>query len=329
MRQQIKKGWKWVSLPAALLLVAAVAVGAAARSEMPENAAASVDGVVITKEAVDNRLEIGLGINPQMAPRPGSSDLDVLLRQTTKQMVAEELERQEALKRGITISAEEIDTLIDQVIEDKYLGSMEKMEADFAAKGVNRQDVREEVLRQLVHQKLLESLQAEVPVTDDEVRAEYDAHLDSYVFPERRQLRQILVPDEATARAVFQRIVSGEDFATLSSQISLDQQLRKNSGMLGLVPRTGLPPELAEVGFSLELNSVSEPVNTSSGWSILRVEFISPAATASFDEKKDELREYMGNERMAKHYQKYVEETYTAYDIEYAEGYAPLEDSDN
>lgn len=329
MKEQIKNGWKWVILPSALLLVMVMAVAAAARSGLPADAAASVEGVVITKEAVDRRIQIGVGINPTIAPVPGSSELEELRRLTAEQMVSEELERQEAQKRGITVSADEIDTMIDQLIEDKYLSNVEKMEADFAAKGVSQQDVREEILRRLVHQKLLDSLEQEVPVSEEEARAEYDSHIDSYVFPERRQMRQIFVPDEASARSAYQRIQSGEDFANVSSLVSIDDKLRRNSGMLGLVSRASLPADIGDAGFSLELNAVSAPFSSEGGWSILKVEFIAPASSSSFDEKKEELMEYMGSQRLGEHYQKYVEETYASYDIEYADGYAPVEETVN
>ena len=220
---------------------------------MPSDAAATVNGVVITRDEVATRLSLAAGLNPSKVPTdPESEDYKIAQRDFAAQLVSEEIERQEADKRNITVTPEEIDVLMAQIVEDKYLGSTQKMEEDFAKRGVTDADLRNEVWRRLVHQKLLESLRDEVPVTDEELQAQYDANIGNYVSPEKRQTRQIVVADQATAQSIASRIAAGEDFTAIAKQSSIDSKTKQNGGLIGIVPKDALPPAVGDAAFALE-----------------------------------------------------------------------------
>ena len=143
---------------AVLLFIGALALVTAC-SDLPPDAAATVNGVVITKDDVAARIRVGAGINPTKTPSdPDSEEYKNFQRDMTAQMVSEEVEKQEATRRGITVASDEIDSIVQQVVEDKYLGSVQKMEDDFAKRGVTDEDLRDNILRQLLHKKVVQSL---------------------------------------------------------------------------------------------------------------------------------------------------------------------------
>lgn len=293
---------------------------------VPSGAAATVNGVVISKDDVAARIKIAQGISPQSVPADTSSeDYNNFQRDVTEQMVSEELEKQEAQKRGIAVEPAEIDAIMQQVIDDKYFGDVDKMSQDFEKRGLKEEDLRLEILRRLLHQKLLESLRQEVPVSEEEVRAQYEANKSSYVYPEKRQVRQIVVADEATARTVANRIASGEDFVTIAGQVSIDSRSKQNGGMLGLVTQSSLPQEVGDVAFSTEPNQVSLPFKSEQGWYIIRVEFVAPASNRSYEEVREELTRFMSNQKLSERYKEYVEEVKETYDVDYADDYSPRE----
>ena len=295
-------------------------------SSVPDNAAATVNGKVITKGEVADRIRVGAAINPASVPSDtGSEEFKRIQSGTTEQMVAEEVEMQEAEKRGITVTPDEIEPFIDQVIEDKYLGSLQKMQDDFAKRGLKEDDLRKEILRRILHQKVLESLRSEVPVSDEEVLAEYNANKGNYVYPEKRQVRQVVSADEATANSVMTRIAAGEDMAVIAGQSSIDAKTKTSGGLVGLVPQAALPREVGDVAFSLPVRQVSAPFKSDLGWYVVRVELITPASNRTFDEVKGDLKKYMSNQKLSERYKVYVEEVKAAYDIEYADDYAPRE----
>ncbi|MHB1389766.1 MAG: peptidyl-prolyl cis-trans isomerase [Thermoleophilia bacterium] len=318
----------WTLAGAWAIVAAAAALLITGCSNMPDNAAATVNGVIITKDDVASRIRVAKGLSPQKVPSDTSSkEYHDIERGIAGQLVAEEVERQEFEKRGLTISTDEINEKVNQVIEDKYFGSIAKMEEDFSKRGITDEDLRGQLWRQLAHIKILESLRAEVPTTDEEVRAEYDKNISAYVYPEKRQVRQILLADEATARVASTRIAGGEDFIQVAKQVSIDAKTRDNGGLIGLVAQNSLTPAVAAAAFSLGKGEVSMPFKGEQGWYIVKVDIITPAANQTFDQVKDQLKIYMSNQRVAERYKTYLEEIKPNYDVVYADDYKPVDKS--
>lgn len=318
MRRSFWAAGLTVAIFAAVILVSGC-------SNLPSDAAATVNGKVISKDDVTDRIRVARGLQPASVPTDTESeDYKNLQRGVAEQLVAEETERQEAEKRNITVTADEVDALIQQVVEDKYLGSVEKMQEDFGKRGVTEDDLRQELLRRLLHRKILASLRAEVPVSEDEIRAQYDANIGNYVYPEKRQVREIVVSNQAAAEAAASRLAAGEDMATVAKQVSIDPKTKDNGGNLGLVTRDALPKAVGDVAFSLPAKQVSAPFMADQGWYIVKAEIITPASNKTFDDVKGDMMKFASNQKLADRYKTYVEDVKASYDVQYAEGYEPL-----
>ncbi len=87
---------------------------------------------------------------------------------------------------------------------------------------------------------------------------------------ERVLLRQLILPDLATARAARQRLEAGEDFALLSKELSRAPNAAQG-GAIGWVARGQLVPEFEAVIFGLREGGVSQPVASNSGWHVFQV----------------------------------------------------------
>ena len=77
---------------------------------------------------------------------------------------------------------------------------------------------------------------------------------------------------EAEARKIHQRILDGEDFATIARQNSDDASSVVGGGDLDWVNEGGMPPEMEHVVDALEIDGVSEPFRSQVGWHVARVE---------------------------------------------------------
>lgn len=75
----------------------------------------------------------------------------------------------------------------------------------------------------------------------------------------------------ALAQELRNRILAGEDFATLAREYSDDPSNASSGGDLGWFGRGRMVPEFDEVAFSLPLNEVSEPVKTQFGYHLIEV----------------------------------------------------------
>lgn len=107
----------------------------------------------------------------------------------------------------------------------------------------------------LARQRITEVLSNEVGATAEQVNA---AH--------------ILVATEDAALEALNRLNSGEDFAALAAEVSIDTSNNENGGDLGWVPRGIMVSEFEEALFSQEVGTVSAvPVRTEFGWHIIWV----------------------------------------------------------
>lgn len=149
----------------------------------------------------------------------------------------------------------------------------------------------------------------QVQITDDALRARYASEQSKYTIPEQRHARHILFKvspqaDEQTvekkkklAEEVLARIRKGEDFATLARQYS-EGPTKDSGGDLGFFSQGRMVKPFDEVVFSMQPGAVSDPVRTSFGFHIIKLEEIRPARTRSFEEVKGELAKAMKKEEV-------------------------------
>ena len=124
-------------------------------------------------------------------------------------------------------------------------------------------------------------------VGDSELRDEYDARIDEFVRPEKREISQIVFNDESTARQAYNRLQSGEALATVAKEmLGLDGA----DLSLGQVSRDVLPAALAEVAFGAGKGEITNPTKTDFGWHVLQIGDIQPGGTRTFEDVKQELR---------------------------------------
>lgn len=123
---------------------------------------------------------------------------------------------------------------------------------------------------------------------------------DIYAEPERRRLAHILIEitDEQTeeqAKAkvdgIYQQIIDGADFSELAKTESNDPGSAEVGGDLGFTDPGTFVPEFEEVGYSLTLNQMSEPVLTEFGYHIIKLLDIEEAKEPVFAEVRQKVED--------------------------------------
>jgi parvulin-like peptidyl-prolyl isomerase len=82
--------------------------------------------------------------------------------------------------------------------------------------------------------------------------------------------RQITVADEATARDLFGRIATGEDFGSLAAEFTLDG-FGFSGGDQGWDLPSELDPAIAAAIANFQTGDITDPIQTASGWTIVQL----------------------------------------------------------
>ncbi len=168
-------------------------------------------------------------------------------------MIEQALIEQAAAQMGITVTDEEVDAALAQIIEE--VGGEGPFQARLEQDGMSRQDVWRELRAELITSAVIEQVVASVPTTAEHVRA-----------------RHILVDTREEAEQLLAQLQAGADFAELARAYSMDESTREAGGDLGFFPRgVLLSPEVEEAAFSLQAGQISPVVQSSFGFHIVQV----------------------------------------------------------
>ena len=152
------------------------------------------------------------------------------------------------------------------------------------------------------------ALEPTVAVSDDEIRAAYEANLEDYTQDERVRARHILlrVEDEAQAAAVEARLAAirarieaGEDFAALATELSDDPSSKVRGGDLGFFGRGTMIGAFEDAAFGAAPGELVGPIRTNFGFHLIEVLEKQPGGSRSLDEVRDEIYSTLVAERAA------------------------------
>lgn len=153
-----------------------------------------------------------------------------------------------------------------------------------------------------------EALRDATEIDEATLRSEYEANISDYTIEEQVHARQILfrVPPAASdderaeirtrAEDALERVRNGEDFATLATELS-DDPSASAGGDLGWVTRGRQVEGFDEAAFALEPGEVSDLVETTFGYHIIKVEDKREAQVQPFDEVRGQLEQRLAWDR--------------------------------
>ena len=126
-------------------------------------------------------------------------------------------------------------------------------------------------------------------VTEEEIKAAYDAESAKVAQTERVRARHILLATEKEAVDIVGRIKAGEKFEDLAKKYSLDGS-KDYGGDLGYFTAPEMVAEFSKAAFALKVGEVSQPVKTDFGWHVIKLEDRKLGAAQPFDQVKAAIR---------------------------------------
>jgi peptidyl-prolyl cis-trans isomerase D len=140
-----------------------------------------------------------------------------------------------------------------------------------------------------------------VGVTEDEIRASYDANIANYGHGDQRRARHILLrlePDadearkaevRATAESILARLQAGEAFEPLAQTLSEDPISAARGGDLDFFERERMVPEFDAAVFDTNVGELAPLTETQFGFHIIQVTDSRAAGTLQLEQVREEI----------------------------------------
>lgn len=243
-----------------LLSVAAVAAISLSSTLASAQNLAVVNGKPVPSSRVDM-------LASQIA-KSGRPVNDEMRAQIKEEVITREIFMQEAQKRGLAATAD-------------YKAQME----------LARQTI--------LIRELFADFQKSNPVTDADLKAEYDKFTAANAGKEYKA-RHILVEKEDDAKAIIVSLKKGDKFEDLAKKMSKDPGSGANGGDLDWANASSYVPEFSAAMTKLEKGQLAaEPVKSQFGWHVIRVDDIRDAKLPSFEEVKPQISQQMTQQKLA------------------------------
>jgi peptidyl-prolyl cis-trans isomerase C len=222
---------------------------------------AIVNGKPVPKARVD-----ALASQIARTGRPVSPELQ---NQLKEEVIAREVFMQEAQKRGLDAT-------------DDYKAQLE----------LARQTI--------LIRELFADYQKKDPVSDADVKAEYDKFVAANGGKEYHT-HHILVENEADAKKIIADLKKGQKFEDLAKKNSKDPGSAANGGDLDWATAASYVPEFSAAMIKLNKGQVTqEPVKTSFGYHVIRVDDIREAQLPKLEDVKPQIAQQLQQQKLAK-----------------------------
>ncbi|MDT8344750.1 MAG: peptidylprolyl isomerase [Thermohalobaculum sp.] len=174
-----------------------------------------------------------------------------------------------------------LDQLIDQTLLDQ---------AARAAKLDDRLDVALSIRNQVRAVLADAYLRTEMStrMTEERLRAAYDAQYAAATPEEEVRAAHILVETEEKAKDLRAQLDAGADFAALAAEHGTDGTASRG-GDLGFFVKADMVPEFADAAFATQPGQIAGPVQSPFGWHLIKVEERRQKPIPAFDEVREDL----------------------------------------
>lgn len=250
--------------PWAMLLLL-ISVNVAAADKLPSGVTATVNGTSVTDKMLDDLVKQNVS--------QGLKDTPELRAAAKDELISREVLLQEAVKQGI----------------DKLPATVEQLA---------------QIRQTFVINALMKEYIKKNPVTDAEIKAEYDRDVEE--LGDLNDLQQydashIVVATELEAKAIIATLKKGDSFDKIAKEKSIDQT-RADGGHIGWVLPNQIMPAISNVLVNLNKGSVAQlPIRSSLGWHVVKLNDRRAYKFPALDEIKGQISEDLGKRKRMKY----------------------------
>ncbi|MHC4106091.1 MAG: peptidylprolyl isomerase, partial [Planctomycetota bacterium] len=316
-----------------------------APEELADSVAVTVNGVDITEAEVQKIVQPQLARmaqqNKQLPPAFAQAYEKQIKQQILDQLIVRQLLEEKAKETNIVISEEDVINQIKQLLANQGTPmSLEDFKKTTAESGRSFDEIKKQVEKGMVYQKIVDTQSAgKVNITEEDAKKFFDENPTQFETKEQVRASHILItpkkdegsteatPEEkakakAKAENLLKQIKEGADFAALAKANS-DCPSAAKGGDLSFFGKGQMVPPFEQAAFTLETGKVSELVETSFGYHIIKATDRKEAGTTSFEQAKAGLIQQLTQKKQAELTQTYIDSLKAAANIVYPPGKEP------
>jgi peptidyl-prolyl cis-trans isomerase C len=315
-------------------------------SEQPANEiVVTVNGVDITEQQLQKIIQSQMSrmtqANKQLPPSIAQALQKQLRPQAIEQLIAMQLLEQKAKETNVVITDDELNQQLTSIASAQNPPvTVEQLKTMVENQGFNYEQWKNDVRKQLVPFKLFKSQFPEgVTVTQEDAKKYYDENPGQFEIKEEVRASHILIKPEteegkteatseakakakAKAEDLLKQIKEGADFATLAKANS-DCPSSAEGGDLKFFTKDRMVAPFANAAFAMEPGQVSDIVETSFGYHIIKVTDRKPGSTTPFEKAKDSIIQRITQRKQIAQINKYIASLKTEANIVYPPGKEP------
>lgn len=295
-------------LVGAVLAVVTSLVVSGAEREVLETILVRVNDRIVTVNDFKLRLRQELS---QISPVPQGKDLRDYTENLFDSMVDEMLMLERAEDKRIKIDDAAVDSAIEGLREQNDLLDDDAWEAALESSGMTIDALRERYRQTILLSRAVQSEVRPTEITEEEVRAAYQAELDLYKIPAKVELEQLFFSvaedgsDEAeverVARGLIRRVSEGSDLQAEATLAGIEVQ------ELGAIPIADLRSDLRRALDGVAAGGFTEPLSTAGGIQVIHVVEWIPEGHQPFEDVEVEIKRRMSAKSYQQQTQSFVE----------------------
>ena len=216
-------------------------------------------------------------------------------------------------KRAYFSTEEAKKQLLEQIVSFELLNILGKeLKIDETSEYEdNVNQAKKDILTQLTLNKLL----LEVTITDEDALNYYNANKSLFAQPATVTAKHILVDNKELCDQIKKELDQNEITFEEAAKKYSNCPSKEEGGNLGSFGKGMMVPEFEKAAFELDLNVVSEPVQTQFGYHLIKVEDKNDGAEAKFDDVKNQIIGKLLQEAQERKYLDVVKELENKYGI--------------
>jgi peptidyl-prolyl cis-trans isomerase SurA len=274
------------------------------RAEMVDRIVAIVNNDIILFSDLNQTLS-AVSANLDKQGYSESQKIQILKEQRKiilEQLIYDKLTDQQVQRHNIKIEDSEVEATIERIQKINRM-SDDALRQNLELDGISYDDYRKQIKDKMLRARLVNrEVKSKIVITDEDIKAYYEAHLEEYGGHTKYELRHILIKVSPTADStekeharqkidyIYKLLQEGKSFAQLASEYSEAPSAARN-GQLGVFDLSILSEQIKQALTGLDAKQVSKVVESEQGYQIFYIDSVIQSGGKGIDDVRADIQE--------------------------------------